>query len=171
MIKRDTRTVKVYQNGLLIEQTEVDLPAVRSIAGFLNGEWNLDIYADCFDGNNRLGDIDASIEIGGHLLLIEFKRDKTALNKGQILKAIRTAKYCKTTTVFVFGETNEPKELIAFTEENPYGEGFQKTSVEDLKRRLRNWYKRAIYKSRVSDEDLKAEWEAVDKIMKEAQAE
>ncbi|MBE7117313.1 hypothetical protein FT641_27060 [Bacillus paranthracis] len=168
MKKIEKRFVKVYdkKTGILKEMGTVKLPAMKSIIGFLQGEWNLDKYERCFEGSNRLGDIDASIEIAGHLLLIEFKESKHAINRGQILKAIRTAKYCKTTTMFVFGETNYPKEMIQFTPENPYGEGFEPTSIADLRKRLKQWHDESIIDTRVTDEDNQLEWKATEELLK-----
>ncbi|PGM50838.1 hypothetical protein CN949_16235 [Bacillus thuringiensis] len=169
MKKIEKRFIKVYdkKTGILKEMGTVKLPAMKSIIGFLQGEWNLDKYTRCFEGSNRLGDIDASVEIAGHVLLIEFKADKTAINRGQIMKAIRTAKYCQTTTMFVFGETNYPKEMIQFTPENPYGEeGYQETSVADLRRRLKVWHDESILDTRVSDEDSQKEWDVTNALLK-----
>lgn len=133
------RRIKVWEDNGKIEEGELFLPNIKSVIGFLNGEWDLSMYDDCFDGKNRLGDIDASVEIGGHTLLIEFKRDRTAITAGQIIKAIRQAKHSHVTTVFVFGETNRPIEYLLFSPKHVEGTGFIKCDTRTLSKLFKNW--------------------------------
>ncbi|MFX5501887.1 hypothetical protein ACM5ME_17970 [Bacillus subtilis] len=133
------RRIKIWEDNGKVEETEVYLPNIKSIVGFLNGTWNFTVYDDCFDGKNKLGDVDASIEICGHTLMIEFKRDRAALTTGQIVKAIRQAKHSKITTLFVFGDTNRPEEYLLFSPNNLQGSGFKKCDTIGLSKVLSNW--------------------------------
>jgi len=133
------RRVKVWEDSGAVKETEVYLPNIKDIIGFLNGTWNFTVYDDCFIGKNKLGDVDASIEIGGWTLNIEFKRDRTALTTGQIVKAIRQAKHSKITTLFVFGDTNRPFEYLRFSPNKLEGTGFIKCDTMGLSKVLKKW--------------------------------
>lgn len=95
-----------------VEKFIADYPNLRTLKGFLDGNWNLAAYDECFPGKNRLGDVDASMELEGHTLLIEFKGARNGMNKGQVLKAVRQAKNSGITTFFVFGKRDNPEEYL-----------------------------------------------------------
>ena len=133
------RRIKVYEDDGRIEETELFLPNIKSVVGFLNGAWDLKMYEGCFDGTNRLGDIDGSVEVYGHTLHVEFKRDRTALTAGQIVKAIRQAKHSNITTVFVFGDTNRPTEYLRFSPSKLEGTGFVKCDTISLSKVFKSW--------------------------------
>lgn len=136
---RGHRRIKVYEDNGQVKDTEVYLPNIKDIVGFLNGTWNFTVYDDCFEGKSKLGDIDASIELYGHTLVVEFKRDRTALTTGQIVKAIRQAKHSNITTIFVFGDTNRPEEYLLFSPKNLQGTGIQKCDTIILSKVFKNW--------------------------------
>jgi len=167
-MKQKERTVIVYEKGTgrTLEHVDVNLPAMRSIAGFLKGEWDLDAYSDCFGGKNRLGDIDASIEIDGHHLVIEFKEHKNSMNQGQLVKAIRMAEHCNTTTFFVFGQTNKPIEKLVISPKNPHGV-FSRTNEEELKQLFSKWYSKAKLNPMKSRSKLQSDWNIAKKILGE----
>jgi hypothetical protein len=106
--------VTVTKDGVNLEKFQANYPNIRTLKGFLNGQWNLEPFDECFKGANRLGDVDASLEMSGHTLLVEFKGAKGGMNKGQVLKAIRQAKYTKLVTFFVFGK----KDIIGYLKLN-----------------------------------------------------
>jgi hypothetical protein len=133
------RKIKIYEDNGNVNETEVYLPQIRNIVGFLQGVWDLNMYAGCFEGNNKLGDVDASIELYGHTLHIEFKRESKDLNAGQVVKAVRQARHSNITTMFVFGETNRPKEYLTFTPDNLQGSGIQQTNVMEFSKMLKQW--------------------------------
>ncbi|UTV34862.1 hypothetical protein [Bacillus altitudinis] len=133
------RRIKIWEDNGKVEETDVFLPNIKSIVGFLNGTWNFTMYDDCFDGKNKLGDVDASIELYGHTLNIEFKRDRTALTTGQVVKALRQARFSNITTIFVFGDTNRPFEYLLFSPKNLKGSGFKKCDTIGLSKVLKNW--------------------------------
>lgn len=139
MPKIKTRFVTVV-DGPKRETFPVHLPHIRNIRGFLLGTWDFTLFNDAFPGTNRLGDVDGSIEIYGHTLHVEFKKDSGAMNGGQLVKAIRQAKYSNITTYFVFGPTNKPVELWVISPKNI--DGFKvrlKNGVRDLNRYFRSW--------------------------------
>ena len=166
MEKVQNRKVVVYDNdnGKLLEKIDLQLPAMRSIAGFLKGEWNLDAYSDCFGGKNRLGDIDASIEIDGHHLVVEFKEHKRSMNQGQLVKAIRMAKYCNTVTFFVFGKTNNPVEKLIISPKTLHGQ-FTPTNEAELKKLFSAWFSKAKLNPVVNRMGLQEDWNVASEIM------
>lgn len=147
------RRIKVWEDNGRIEETDLYLPNIKSVVGFLNGTWNFTVYDDCFDGRSKLGDIDASIELFGHTLLIEFKKERSALTAGQIVKSIRQAKHSNTTTIFVFGETDRPVEYLLFSPKNIEGTGFKKCDTIGLSKVFKNWNEWAKKNDLTSKED------------------
>lgn len=133
------RRIKVWEDNGKVEETELYLPNIKSVVGFLNGTWNFSMYDDSFDGKSKLGDVDASIELFGHTLNIEFKRERTALTTGQIVKAIRQAKFSNITTLFVFGDTNRPVEYLRFSPNLLEGTGFKPCDIMGLSKVLKDW--------------------------------
>lgn len=109
------------------EKFVANYPNLNSLRGFLNGNWNFAAFNDCFKGRNRLGDVDASIELNGHTLVIEFKGSKNGMNKGQVLKAIRQAKYSAITTIFIFGKRDEPEAYLSLTPDAAEPAGYKST--------------------------------------------
>ncbi|MCY9324046.1 hypothetical protein [Bacillus haynesii] len=168
MKKHKERTVVVYEKetGRTLEHIDINLPAMRSISGFLKGEWNLDAYSSCFGGKNRLGDIDASIEIDGHHLVIEFKEHENSMNSGQLVKAVRMAKYCNTTTFFVFGKTDEPRKKIVIYPEDVEGT-LSPTDEKELKSLFSKWFSKAKLNPVADRTKLQNDWEIANSIMKE----
>jgi len=160
---RGKRKVTVEEDNGYVQETEVFLPHIRNIIGFLNGEWDLSMYADCFEGKNQLGDIDGSIELYGNTLLVEFKASRDTLNAGQLIKAIRQAKHSNITTIFVFGETNRPVEYLRFSPNCIKGTGFIKTNVMDLHSVFSKWANFAKENSLVNDS---SDWHIANKYIK-----
>ncbi|MDQ0976634.1 hypothetical protein QFZ31_006686 [Neobacillus niacini] len=136
---RGHRRIKVTEDNGHIEETDLYLPNIKSIVGFLNGTWDFTMYDECFDGKSKLGDVDASIELFGHTMNIEFKRERTALTTGQIVKAIRQAKHSNITTFFVFGDTNRPVEYLRFSPNKLEGTGFHKCDTMILSKAFKQW--------------------------------
>lgn len=133
------RRIRVWEDNGAVNETEVYLPNIKDVVGFLNGTWNFTVYDDCFDGKNKLGDVDASLELHGHTMCIEFKRDRTALTTGQVVKAIRQAKHSNITTFFVFGDTNRPIEYLRFSPNCLEGTGFIKCDTRGLSKAFKKW--------------------------------
>lgn len=148
------RRIKVWEDNGDVKETELYLPNIKDVIGFLNGTWNFSMYDDSFDGKNKLGDVDASIEMFGHTLLIEFKRDRKALTQGQIVKAIRQAKHSGITSLFVFGDTNHPVEYLRFSPNKLEGTGFIKCDTIGLSKVLRQWNDWAKRNSLTSRQDV-----------------
>lgn len=160
IIVRDTKSKKILENVNLF------LPNIQSVTGFLKGAWDLEPYAGSFPGRNRLGDVDGSVEIAGHHLMVEFKETSRAMNVGQLVKAIRLAKYCNTTTVFVFGRTDNPVEKIVIDRDNLEGK-LERTSVIDLNAEFRRWSKMATQNPMASDIDMDEDHATAYRILEE----
>lgn len=116
----------------------MNLPNIRNLKGFLKGQWNLATYDGCFPKRNRLGDVDGSVEINGHTLHVEFKESKYSMNQGQVLKAIRQAKYSNVSTIFVFGKTDVPTSFLFFTPQELQPE-FIDCDTDSLKDVMKDW--------------------------------
>lgn len=157
------RRIKIWEDNGKIEEGELFLPNIKSIVGFLNGTWDLKMYEGCFEGRNRLGDVDASIELHGHTLLIEFKRDRGALTGGQIVKAIRQAKHSRITTIFVFGETNRPTEYLRISPNCLEGTGFVKCDTVGLSKLFTAWARWAKKNSLTKRSD--SDWTTAKRIL------
>jgi hypothetical protein len=150
------------------EKFYANYPNIRTLKGFLEGEWNLQLFDKCFKGKNRLGDVDASIELNGYTLLIEFKSARNGMNQGQVLKAIRQAKYSGITTLFVFGKRNNPEAYLkiepdASSEKGFKHSGYVPADLDAVCDQILRWVKWTEENSLVTDRT--AEWEAVSEVM------
>lgn len=147
------RRIKVYEDNGKVFESDIYLPSIKSVTGFLEGVWDFSMYDGCFDGKNKLSDIDGAMEYFGHTMLIEFKRTRGALTRGQVLHAIRRAKHCNITTFFVFGETNRPEEFLRFSPACIEGTGFIKCDIIRLGKEFTKWAKWAEKNSKIKDDD------------------
>lgn len=159
--------ITVTRGDKVLEKFLADYPNIRTLKGFLAGEWNLALFDKCFTGRNRFGDIDASIELGGNTLLVEFKGAKNGMNRGQVLKAVRQAKYSNITTIFVFGKRNQPEGYLlikpdAESEKGFYNSGYRLTDLDGLCDLFSRWAKWAEENNRV--ESKTAEWNDVQEV-------
>lgn len=159
--------ITVSRKGKNTEKFVANYPNIRSLRGFLAGEWDLKLFDSCFKGMNRLGDVDASIELNGHTLLIEFKGAKNGMNKGQVLKAIRQAKYSGITTVFVFGPRNTPEgylKIVPMDDERGFSNsGYVPSDLDGVHDQFSRW---AIWTEKnVLVENKSQEWEEVTEVL------
>lgn len=158
--------VTVSRKGNNLEKFAANYPNIRSLKGFLAGEWDLQEFDECFAGRNRLGDVDASIELNGHTLLIEFKGAKNGMNKGQVLKALRQAKYSGITTIFVFGKRNEPEAYLKIEPDADTGytsSGYVLADKDMVKDQFARWAKKSEENNVV--ESKTEEWNQVTEIL------
>lgn len=128
---KQTRTVTVQLGEEVVEQFSFDLPYIRTLKGFLQGTWSLGEFGESMTGKNGFGDVDASTEIDGHTLILEFKQSFNKVDNGQVMKAIRQAKYGRTSTWFIEGDTNQPKRLYKVESTGTEGE-FKMNGVLDV---------------------------------------
>lgn len=165
----ENSVITVTKKGKTREKFIANYPNIRTLKGFLEGQWDLSAFDDCFKGRNRLGDVDASIELEGYTLLIEFKGARNGMNKGQVLKAVRQAKYTGITTMFIFGKRNKPEAYLKISpddsEKGFISSGYVLSDMDGVCDQLRRWAKWAEEHSLV--EDKTAEWEEVSAIMGE----
>lgn len=156
-------TVTDADTGKGLEKFIFNLYNIRSLRGFLKGLWDLSVYDDCFPKRNRLGDIDGQVEIEGHVLQVEFKESLRAGTRGQELKAIRMAKHCNITTVFVYGKQDQPEYYSIYKPEEVKAGNLKPDIVPAntaaVKKVFRDWAKWATENSLV--ENRAAEWDAV----------
>lgn len=159
--------ITVSRKGKNLEKFAANYPNIRSLKGFLSGEWDLAAFDSCFKGRNRLGDVDASIELNGHTLLIEFKGAKNGMNKGQVLKAIRQAKYSQIVTIFVFGKRNEPEGYLKIepddSEKGFKSSGYTLADYDMICDQFRRWAAYAQENNLVSSK--REEWDEVSQVM------
>jgi hypothetical protein len=166
---KGVRTVIVEdEGGSKLERFTFGLKGIRSIKGLLQGLWSLNPFSEGLSGNNGFSDVDAHTEIDGRSLILEFKQTLRGMNKGQLLKAIRQAKFQKTCTWFIEGETDTPVRMIQVNEngiEGEYGVSeLSETSIEGLQTSIRNWEKWAKANSLVKGKKSE-EWNKVTEII------
>ena len=101
--------VFVFQKGKKTEHFIANLPQIRTLKGLVSSVVNFEIYNHLFKKNNKLSDVDGSMEQNGHTLHFEFKGARNGMNRGQVLKAIRQAKFSNITTLFIFGKPETPE--------------------------------------------------------------
>ncbi len=157
--------------GTRLERFNLDLNGIRSIKGMLQGLWTLNPFSHGLSGRNGFSDVDAHTEIDGRGLVLEFKRSFRSLNKGQVLKAIRQAKFQKTCTWFIEGETDTPKRIFCVNETGVDGEfkvsEVEVTDLEKIQVRISKWEKWARQNSLVKGNKT-GEWNATVNIINNA---
>jgi hypothetical protein len=162
--------ISVVKDGKKLEHFKGNLPNIRSLQGYLKGIWDFTILNDSFAGRNKLSDVDGSIELNGHTLMIEFKGARNGMNKGQVLKAIRQAKYSNITTMFIFGATNKPEAHLTIRPNKEVEAGYTSTGyveadLEGVRKLCKDWSDWTKENSLVKNKT--AEWEEVSKVMGE----
>lgn len=159
--------ITVTKDGKNVEKFVADYPNIRTLKGFLNGEWNLALFDNCFKGRNRLGDVDGTIELNGHTLVVEFKGAVNGMNRGQVMKAVRQAKNSNITTIFVFGKRNVPEaylSVLPFDNEKGYVcSGLVEADLKRVQEQFKTWADWT--EQNVLVESKTAEWEGVSEIM------
>lgn len=124
----ENATITVTQEAKITENFMANYPNIRRIKGYLEGIWDFSLFNHCFPKNNKLSDVDSSIELEGHTLHIEFKGAKNGMNKGQLLKAIRQAKHSNITTMFIFGKRNKPEAYFMILPDAESERGYKNTA-------------------------------------------
>jgi hypothetical protein len=160
LVSLENVVVSVVKGGEVKEKFMVNLPNIRNLQGFLKGEWDLSLFDSAFPKRNRLGDVDGSVEINGYTLHVEFKASKYSMNRGQVLKAVRQAKYSNITSLFVFGKTNAPEEYLLFTPDNLQPD-YVPCDVDSLVQVMKQWSDWTNENNLV--EQRTTEWELVQK--------
>lgn len=138
----------------------MNLPNIRSLKGFLKGQWDLSVYDSCFPRKNRLGDVDGSIELNGYTLHVEFKESNYSMTRGQVLKAYRQAKHSGIFTLFVVGKTNKPTEYIFIKPDDLLPDAVH-CDTESLKLVMKEWSEWTDANSLVKDRS--EEWNQIQK--------
>ena len=160
-------------DGKILECFDFAMAGIRSVKGMIQGLWSLNPFSQALSGRNGFSDIDAHTEICGHSLTLEFKQSFQSLNQGQVLKAIRQAKFQHTTTFFIEGETDSPKKWFYI-----YSLGGGEYLVSDvrsgdistIKEAITAWEAKARKNSLVEYGGKTAEWQATNEIIAKARA-
>ena len=95
-------------------------------------------FADCLPGRIAFSDIDAIVEIGGNLLLLEWK-DHPHVSTGQRVLFERLTRLCPATVLVVEGDA-EHMEIVAVT--TVWQGAFSAAEQEDLeglRTRIKQW--------------------------------
>jgi hypothetical protein len=171
---QNERTVIVQNDmGKQLEKFQFDIRGMRSLKGMLQGLWSLNPFSQGLSGRNGFSDVDAHTEIDGRSLVLEFKQSLYSMNQGQVMKAVRQAKFQKTSTWFIEGETNKPTKIVAINETGVEG-GVRITEVEvtdmdDIRKRIAKWEAWARENSLVKGAKT-AEWEIVNEVIAKCKA-
>jgi hypothetical protein len=167
-------TVHERDSGKRIERFYEHLPNIRSLKGFMAGIWDLSQFNNCFSKRNRLGDVDACVEQNGHTLIVEFKRSKNGMNKAQVLKAIRQAKYSNISTIFVFGPKDKPEKAMIIKPDPDSDKGFNTSglvecNIDTLNDMFKDWTRYTEANNLVKNRS--DEWNEVNKVFSELYSE
>ena len=95
-------------------------------------------FADCLPGRIAFSDIDAIVEIGGNLLLLEWK-DHPHISTGQRVLFERLTRLCPAAVLVVEGDA-EHMEIIAVTTvwQGAFSAA-EKDDLEGLRTRIKQW--------------------------------
>lgn len=164
--------MKVYDRptGKILEDChfDIDLKTIRSIKGFMKGVWSNEYINDAISGLNSFSDVDAHVERYGRSLFLEFKQSTESMNRGQVLKAIRQAKYQKTCTWFVFGETNNASQILKIDETGVEGE-FKSSELldidmEELRKMISEWELFARRRKLINSPEFHEVYDVMEKV-------
>lgn len=163
----------IGEDGTVLEQFKFAMRGIRSVKGLIQGLWSLNPFSASLSGRNGFSDVDAHTEICGHGLVLEFKQSFQSLNQGQVLKAIRQAKFQHTTTFFIEGETDSPKRWFYI-----YSLGKGEYLVSDVRSgsyleidsAIKAWEEKARKNSLIEYGGKTAEWQATNDIISKARA-
>lgn len=163
------RTILVMdENGEQLEQFYFNMNNIRSVKHWIDGFWSLNPLSEALPKRNAFSDIDAHVEIDGHSLVLEFKRSLFKMNKGQTMKAVRQARFQRTTTFFIEGEQDEPKYMVIVASTDYDGEfhisELIPIDIDILRDYISRWEKWALENSLVKGNKTE-EWAAVNEII------
>lgn len=163
----------IGEDSTVLERFKFSMKGIRSIKGLIQGLWSLNPFSEALSGRNGFSDVDGHTEICGHGLVLEFKQSFQSLNQGQVLKAIRQAKFQHTTTFFIEGETDSPKKWFYIYS---LGGGEYLVSdvrdggISDIKEAITAWEAKARKNSLIEYGGKTAEWQATNDIIAKARA-
>lgn len=155
--------------GTVLEKFKFGCTGIRSLKGMVQGLWSLNPFSVGLSGRNGFSDVDGHTEIDGRGLVLEFKQSFKAMSKGQVMKAIRQAKFQKTCTWFIEGQTDSPVRIFCINETGVEGElrvvEVVATNIEDVQVRIKSWEawskKHSLVKGNKTEE-----WDKVNEIVK-----
>lgn len=173
MAREDVNSIRnvIVQDadGKVVERFIFGCTGIRSLKGMMQGLWSLNQFSEALSGRNGFSDVDAHTEIDGRGLVLEFKRSFKGMNKGQLMKALRQAKFQKTCTWFIEGDTDKPVRIFCINETGVEGElrvgEVEETTLEELQARIKSWEAWAKANSPVKGNKTE-EWNTVSSIFK-----
>lgn len=155
------------EEGKQLEQFYFDMPKIRNVGHWVDGFWSFEPLNEALTKRLSFTDRDAHVEVDGHSLMFEFKRSFFKSNDGQLMTAVRQAKFQRTSTWFIEGDRNNPKYMVMINETGVDG-GFWVSDLlpidkESLNDYIRKWELWARKYSLVKGMK-KADWDAVQDI-------
>lgn len=108
----------------------------------------IEIFAECFPGRIAMTDIDATVEINGKFLFLEFKDGESfAVPTGQRIYFERLTSLSKAITVIIvhIDIQTMATRAIKVIRKGKVGE-WEVTTTEALRQRIRTWSERALDK-------------------------
>jgi hypothetical protein len=103
------------------------------------------VFADCFPGKISMTDIDGAVNVKDRFLFVEFKSDKCeGLARGQELFFERLAQDNRNTIVIAAGDCERMQFSRCMTIENGRFKGWEHTSIEMLRDRMKRWADHAL---------------------------
>lgn len=173
MSREDLNTIRNVivqdEEGTVIERFNFGCKGIRSLKGLMQGLWSLNPFSEALSGMNGFADVDGHCEIDGRGLALEFKKSFKGMTKGQMMKAIRQAKFQKTCTWFIEGDTDNPKRIFCINETGVEGSlrvtTIEDTDLEKLQARIKLWEQWAKKNSLVKGNKTE-EWNLVSEMFK-----
>jgi hypothetical protein len=164
-----TRTIKVYdENGKQLESFKFNLDNIHNVQHYLNGFWSYEPFNEALTGRIKFSDVDGQVEANGHTLNLEFKNSLFSMNQGQAMKAVRQARFQKTSTFFIEGKQDEPRYLLKVNPTGMNGEfhvsDLIKADVNEIRQHITEWQKWTFKNSLVKGKRTE-DWEAVKYII------
>ena len=113
---------------------------INNPVAFCAGLWDWSILDGCFgDTKIKPTDLEGFVERSGNFLVLETKAPGTQLKAGQMITFRRLINTGFFTVIIVWGETNEPEEIMTLTK--PNGENkHPNASIEMLRRFVGDWF-------------------------------
>lgn len=106
-----------------------------------------DTFYDCLPGKTSFSDIDGIAEVGGQILIQEWKSNDSLRPdspNGQLILAKRMSALSPSTFVFVCGNAENMQCSAVMTVKNGAAKDWEPCGISQLKERIKAWASRAV---------------------------
>jgi len=100
----------------------------------------IEVFDDCFPGNIQMGDIDAIVEVNGHILIFDFKSYCGPLPVGQRIMFERITSLSDKIMVIAIHGNAETMECFAWMcIKNGVSTQWYQSSLDDIREKIKTW--------------------------------